>query len=100
MKKKIEQVVISAVETINETLRGDKAPIHEGLSCTLYGEGSSLDSISLVSLISLVEQGIEDEFDSPIILASEKAMSMRNSPFQSVGRLVDYIEGLLEEGNE
>ena len=95
MKNKIMMSVMSAVEVINSTL-SDKLPMDMQRDCPLYSRGA-LDSISLVSLISLVEQNIEDQFNQPIILASEKAMSSRNSPFLTVGSLTDYIAHLLEE---
>jgi len=95
MNNKIMQCVDSAVRAINETLE-KKLSIEKGRNCLLYSNGA-MDSISLVSLISFVEQKIEDTFNQSIILADEKAMSNKNSPFLSVGHLCDYIEKLLQE---
>jgi acyl carrier protein len=47
-------------------------------------------------LIVAVEQNIEDEFDITIILADERAMSQKHSPFRTVRSLVDYIETLID----
>ncbi|WP_192455409.1 hypothetical protein [Acinetobacter oleivorans] len=58
----------------------------------LYGENGQLDSMSLVTLIAEIEDRVEDTYQKNIILASEKAMSQRNSPFRSINALVDYIE--------
>ena len=63
----------------------------------IYGDNSPLDSLALVSLIVAVEQNIEDKFDISITLADERAMSLENSPFRTVGSLADYIEALLKE---
>lgn len=94
MQEKITQCIHQAVSMINTTLV-NKLPLDMGRECPLYANGA-LDSISLVTLISFVEQSIEDELGQPIILANEKAMSMRNSPFLSIGSLGDYIELLLK----
>lgn len=56
-----------------------------------------LDSLSLVSFITDIESLISDEFDKNIILADEKAMSQRVSPFRTVETLTVYIKKLLTE---
>lgn len=63
----------------------------------LLGAEGILDSMGLVSLIVAVEQDVEDEFGKEITIADAKAMSQKNSPFRTVGSLVDYIETLLNE---
>lgn len=65
----------------------------------LYGENGQLDSINLVHLIVAVEEKIEQQFDVAITLADERAMSMRNSPFATVGSLSAYVTALLEAPN-
>ena len=44
-----------------------------------------------------VEEAIEDEFETTIVLADEKAMSQKNSPFRNIGTLAEYIEKILKE---
>ena len=46
--------------------------------------------------IKRIEVSIE-EFEKDIVLADEKAMSIRTSPFRNVESLTSYIESLLEE---
>lgn len=62
----------------------------------LFGGDGILDSIELVNFIVSVEEAIEDEFNLSIVLADEKAMSRRTSPFGRVSYLVDYILELLQ----
>ncbi len=57
----------------------------------LFGGESLLDSLGLVSFIVSIEEEIEDKLGISIILADEKAMSRRTSPFSRVSYLVDYI---------
>ncbi|OGT63246.1 MAG: hypothetical protein A3E85_06040 [Gammaproteobacteria bacterium RIFCSPHIGHO2_12_FULL_45_12] len=94
MKNKIEKLILNAANELN-ILLDHKLEIEQKSECKLYGQGGVLDSISLVTLIVKVEEKIEDEFKSSIILADEKAMSQRRSPFLTVGTLSAYIESLL-----
>lgn len=96
MRNNVLEIVLKTVDDLNSTL-DYKLPISEGENCPLYNNGIALDSISLVTLIVNVEQSIEDQFNVPIILANEKAMSRRNSPFLTVGTLTDYTLELMQE---
>lgn len=94
MKTKIFEIVINAVNEINQLL-DHQLLVDKARDCELYGESGLLDSISLVTLIVKVEEKIENEFNVAIILASEKAMSQRRSPFLTIGALCDYIETII-----
>ncbi|NJN93660.1 MAG: acyl carrier protein [Anaerolineales bacterium] len=63
----------------------------------LIGREAALDSMGLVNLIVEVEQRLEDTYDLTVILADERAMSQKNSPFRSVETLADYICQLATE---
>ena len=87
----IKDLVLEAVAEMNQefALEQLRQPDEETI---LYGDGSDLDSLSLVMLIAEVEQRINDSYGTDLVIASEKALSMRNSPFRSVGALVDYVQ--------
>lgn len=99
MNQQLTDMVLASVEAINEGL-DKKAPIEMKGGCPLYGGQGWLDSISLVSLVVELEQRIEDEFDCSVILANEKAMSQRSSPFLTVASLANYCEQLLNQEKE
>jgi acyl carrier protein len=91
MFDKILKLVIAQAEELNEQL-DNKIPVESGVDAHLFGgDAGILDSITLVTLIVEVEQSIEDEIGASIILADEKAMSQKNSPFATIGALTDYI---------
>lgn len=98
MKQIIVNIVISSVESLNQLL-DKKVPIELGEATPLYGSSGVLDSLALVNLIVSVEEGIEDEFGVGIILANEKAISQRKSPFSTVFSLAEYIETLIKENS-
>lgn len=96
MQAKIEKIIIVALEELNEGLENES--LNDITKETkLYGANGTLDSLALVSLITDLEEKISDEFEKDIILADEKAMSQRTSPFRSVETLTNYIQKLLEE---
>jgi len=58
----------------------------------LFGAGSVLDSLALVTLIADLEARLADLHGHPVILASESAMSRARSPFRTVATLAAYID--------
>ena len=99
MKERMVELISQSVMEINEVME-KKIPVELKDLCPLFGGEGMMDSVSLVSLIVNVEQRIEDELGVSIILASEKAMSRRNSPFLSVGVLAEFCEELVKEEAE
>lgn len=64
----------------------------------IVGPDAVLDSIGVVSLIVDIEQRLQMEHDIAVTLASEKAMSQKNSPFRTVGVLATHIIDSIEQG--
>jgi len=96
MKNKIEEIIIEVLTELNEEL--EKGALNNPTKDTkLYGGSGALDSLALVSLITDLEERVSDEFDNDIILADEKAMSQKTSPFRNVESLTIYIQKILEE---
>ena len=95
-RKKIENLIITSVKEINEQLPQEQQ-LGQSSKIVLYGKDGKLDSLGLVSLLVIIEQNIEDEFDVSITIADEKAMSQKHSPFRTIGTLTDYIDILLKD---
>ncbi len=94
MKREIEKIIVEALEDINEDLESEAL---EEPTCEtkLFGEGGALDSLALVSVITDIEEAVEEKFGKHITIADEKAMSLKRSPFSTVGTLTEYVESLL-----
>jgi acyl carrier protein len=92
--EKIRQIVFEVIDEINQQLpsaqRLDKA---EG-TC-LFGEGGGLDSLGLVNLIVGVEERMGAVCGRTVNLADERLLERRDSPFRTVGALVEYLASLL-----
>lgn len=92
MKEKLVEIII---EETNLLLDEPIDDLNED-GC-LFGEGGVLDSMGLVSMIVAVEQNVEELCDKQITIVSAKAMSLKNSPFRTVGSLAEYVEQLIKE---
>lgn len=95
MQEKIEKIIIDTLKELNEELENDSF-INPNFKTKLYGANGAMDSLALVSFIADLEDKISDEFEKDIILADEKAMSAKTSPFRNIESLTSYIKSLLE----
>lgn len=86
----ILQEIYRAIRRANELREAD-----EQLSCEegapLYGEGGKLDSLGLVSLVLDVEEAINAITGVHLVLADERSVSQRRSPFRDVRSLADHV---------
>lgn len=96
VQEDIVKIIQSAVKEVNNTL-AESTPLHIEDAMVLFGEGGIFDSIALVTLIVNIEQAIQDTFNIDLLLANEKAMSQKNSPFKTIGSLSSYVMQMIEE---
>lgn len=95
-KRRIEEIVL---ETIKDYCETNGITEELTMDTHLIGRTRIMDSMSLVNTIVDIETAFLDE-DVEISLTSETAMSLRLSPFRTIGSLCDYIArqlGLEEE---
>lgn len=95
-RDQISKIVIRCVEQF-ATESEIEIDISDGENARLFGGDAPLDSLGLVSLIVEIEEALESELGISFVLADEKAMSRRTSPFSRIVYLVDYIEELLNK---
>lgn len=88
--QEIEALVLESVRLLAKDfeLEALKSPQSDSL---LYGEGGALDSMALVNLIADLEEAIAEKYGASIVLADEKAMSAKNSPYRSVTSLAKAV---------
>jgi len=91
-------VVLSCLKDSVEQM-GSDGPVEVQEDTPIVGQGAVLDSITVVSLIVDIEQRLECDYGIAVTLASEKAMSQRNSPFRTAGVLADHICATAGETN-
>jgi acyl carrier protein len=88
----IEQAVLRALANANLS-RSESDQLEVSPTATIFGAGSSLDSLGLVALLIDVEESLHD-LGLDITLSDERAVSQRHSPFRSVPALTAYITAL------
>jgi acyl carrier protein len=91
-----QSIVLRAVQAVFEQT-GDPLPGNLSADSVLVGPDAIIDSLGVVSLIVEVEQIVEAEDGTSIILANEKAMSAKNSPFRTVGVLAEHVVATIQE---
>lgn len=91
----VSSIVVECIQQLNLSRR-EEVRISPTLDAPLFGEGSSLDSIGLVSLVL----DLEDAFQTlgyELSLSDSRAMSRRHSPYRSVQSLIAFILEMLPE---
>jgi len=92
----LTDIIYPVIDEFNQTLP-DGRHLNKAPDTVLFGGGNGLESIQLVSFVVALEDHLLDFTGKDIILADEKAMSRRNSPFRDMQALADYIGELLGE---
>jgi acyl carrier protein len=95
-RAEVEALVGGCIDLLNES-RLPEQKIGNHPQSNIFGEGSPLDSMGLVSLIMDVEDALSDA-GYPISLSDAKAMSMKQSPYRTKDALVDFIEAQIVGG--
>ena len=88
--------IFNAIDEVNQIAEPEQI-LKKAQETVLFGEGSQLDSLGLVSLIVATEQQVQEAFGKSIVLADERAMSQKRSPFRTVSSLSEYIGTLLDD---
>ena len=99
--ERIESIIINTLEELKDIFDKQNLQVLDS-DIKLFGQEGILDSMGLVSLITELEEKIEEEFDVSLTLADESAMSQKKSPFLTISSLAKYILNLIEreETNE
>ena len=98
MKEKINEIVLRITIEFFDNSDYEYNELID-INFPLIGNSTPLDSIGLVSIIVEIEEAINDEFNVELILASEKAMSARISPFTNLKKLALFIESELNQAH-
>ena len=99
MKQRAYEVVRKAVAELGEDM-GFPSLVKPDESTQLFGGDDGIDSLSLVRLVADIERATEAELGKSVVLADERAMSRRNSPFRTVGTLSELLSERLGEVHE
>lgn len=90
MEAKIRGIVYAALQELN-TYRSSESPLEISDSLILFGSGSPLDSLDLVSVITDVEEKLNDELSISLSLTDDHALATVPSPYDSVKNLIEFV---------
>lgn len=91
---KIYDLVIKHLEELIETLPEEQRFVADK-NTVLFGKNSSIDSLSLVSVIVDLETTLSEEYGQDVSLTDDRAMTREISPFSNVQNLTEYIKEIL-----
>ena len=91
----LQDVVLAAMTAANLN-RPDDAQLVVEPAAPIFGPGSPLDSLGLVSLLMDIEDGLA-QLGINLTLSDARAMSRKRSPFRDVPELVTYMTELLRD---
>lgn len=95
IRNEIEAIVLNCILRLNELRKGD-SKLATDVDAPLFGDGSWLDSMGLVTLTMDVEDALADQ-GVEVSLSDSRAMSRKQSPFRTVATLVQFIEEQMRE---
>lgn len=98
IRDRVQSILIAALREIGESseIEGLQDPTSE---TRLFGEEGLLGSLRMINLVLELEETLFEEYGVNLVIADEKALSQKRSPFRDVGSLVEYITGLIEEAD-
>ena len=95
-KEQIVQIILSSIDELNEQLPSEERLV-KSTDTALFGDGGTLDSLGLISLVTTIEQRIEDDLNAMVTLLQDISDIENENPFRNVQSLADYIATLLEK---
>lgn len=99
-KAKILDIVTSSIGDFNDISDVQLEAGDDGVYA-LYGRGAALSSVDLVVLLTIVEDEVGTAFDTDFSFNMDKAVSLKESPFETSDKLVAFIiEEIAESGVE
>jgi acyl carrier protein len=92
----IDEILKESIEEINAQLTDEEQLVYTPEE-ELLGNTGKLDSLSFVTLVSIIEEKLLDSTGKKIYLVTDKAFSQKYSPFKNIETLTIFIETLMKE---
>jgi acyl carrier protein len=94
-REQIIDVIYASVDELN-ALMGNKQKMQKSPQTVILKDGTGLDSLGFINLISLVEQKCEEHFGKSLVLTQTDNKVGPKDPFETIETLVQYVEALLK----
>lgn len=94
--EKVLKTIFSSIDEINEQLPVE-GKMATSVDASLFGDDGTLDSLGLISLITTIEQRIEEDFGMMVTLLEDIADLGSENPFRDVKTLTEFVVRILEK---
>jgi len=99
-EEKIMQAIFDTIDEVNGQLPSDRK-INKTPDTALFANGGTLDSLGLVSLVTTLEEKMEDAFGLPVTILEEIEVLEDENPFETILTLQQYLkETILKKTHE
>lgn len=95
-KEKVTDIVYSSIDELNSEL-SEFGDLEKSPSTVLSGEGSSLDSLAIVSFHMILEVKFADAFGADITLDFDLLFDSSGEEPLTVGSLIDQLVTLVDQ---
>lgn len=92
-----EKIKSMIIEGVTAVLRDKSIEQDVAGDFHLFGSGSVIDSLDLVTIVVDLEQGIRDETGQEVEIVDEEAIVSSDSPFRTVDTMTAYVKGKLSK---
>lgn len=92
----IFKVVRAAVDDLNAT-QPDEDRFDPTDVALLAGDGGTLSSLSIVTLVLGVEERLSEALSRSVQLFNEALIAQPDGPFRTVGSFVDYVQKVVRD---
>jgi hypothetical protein len=92
----LKDIIYAAIDEINEG-RDEKEFLPKSLDAVLAGESALLNSLQIVTLISEIEEGVEENYSESLSLLEGMTELLEQHPRVTVSILLTHIAVLLEK---
>ena len=94
--ERIVQSVMESIDELNWQLPKE-GKLEKSIDTALFGTAGNLDSLGLISLVTTVEQKIEEDFGMTVTLLDDIDTLEEENPFETIRTLSDYVASILEK---
>lgn len=93
----LEQITTVIIGALNEILteRGEE-PVSEHDDAQLFGSGSVIDSLDLVTIVVHIEEAIRENDGRSVEIVDENSVISDDSPFRTVSTMAKLVKDKLD----